>query len=121
VLGLFDAVDRQGTLGAGLAFQRKSLEGGVRVLLSNPPVFQLQGGVLPGYGLLRPFLGLRASLLPGVNTYGAGPVLGGRLGLPAGLVGVVEVGADYFFISRDDRNRFAFTAQAGLGFDLRLP
>jgi tetratricopeptide (TPR) repeat protein len=120
VLGLFDAVDRQGTVGAGLAFQRKSLEASVRVLLSAPPVFQLQGGVLPTYGVLRPFLGVRASLLPGVDTYGAGAVLGGRLALPAGLVGVVDLGADYFFISRDDRKRLAITAQAGLGFDLHL-
>ncbi|WP_163997102.1 tetratricopeptide repeat protein [Pyxidicoccus caerfyrddinensis] len=121
VFGLFDAVDRRGTLGAGLAFQRKSLEGSVRVLLGDPPVFQLQGGVLPRYGVLRPFLGLRASLLPGIDTYGAGPVLGGRLALPAGLMGVVDVGADYFFLSRDDRHRFAVTVQAGLGFELHLP
>lgn len=121
VLGLFDAVDRQGTLGAGLAFQRRALEGSVRVLLSDPPVFQLQGGVLPGSGSARPFLGVRASLLPGLHIYGAGAVLGGRLALPAGLVGVVDLGADYFFISRDDRKRFAVTAQAGLGFDLPLP
>jgi tetratricopeptide (TPR) repeat protein len=121
LLGLFDAVDRRGTLGAGLAFQRKSLEGSVRVLLGDPPVFQLQGGVLPRYGVLRPFLGLRASMLPGLHIYGAGTVLGGRLALPAGLVAVVDVGADYFFISRDDRKRFAVTAQAGLGFDLHLP
>jgi hypothetical protein len=121
VLGLFDAVDRQGTLGAGLAFQRSSLEGSVRVLLSDPPVFQLQGGVLPGYGRLRPFLGLRTSMLPGLHIYGAGAVLGGRLALPAHLVGVVDLGAEYFFISRDDRKRLAVTAQAGLGFDLHLP
>ncbi|HYH99352.1 tetratricopeptide repeat protein [Hyalangium sp.] len=121
VLGLFDAVDRQGSLGAGLAFHRKSLEGSVRVLLGAPPVFHVQGGVRPGDGVLRPFLGLRASLLPGIDTYGAGPVLGGRLALPAGLVGVVDVGADYFFISRADRHRFAVTVQAGLGFDLHLP
>jgi tetratricopeptide (TPR) repeat protein len=121
LLGLFDAVDRQGTVGAGIAFQRKSLEGSLRVLLSDPPVFQIQGGVLPDYGILRPFLGLRASMLPGLNIYGAGAVLGGRLALPAGLVGVVDLGADYFFISRDDRKRFAITVQAGLGFDLHLP
>jgi hypothetical protein len=120
LLGLFDAVDRQGTLGVGLAFQRKSLEGSVRVLVSDPPVFQLQGGMMPGYGMLRPFLGLRASMLPGLNTHGAGAVLGGRLALPAGLVGMVDLGADYFFISRDDRKRLAVTAQAGLGFDLHL-
>lgn len=121
VLGLFDAIDRHGTLGAGLAFHRQSLEGSVRVLLGEPPVFHLQGGVLPDDGVLRPFLGLRTSLLPGIQTYGAGPVLGGRVALPAGLVAVVDLGADYFFISRDDRNRFALTAQAGLGFDLALP
>ena len=121
VLGLFEAVDRQGTLGVGLAFQRRSLEGSVRVLMADPPVFHLQGGMLPFHGVLRPFLGVRASLLPGIDTYGAGPVLGGRLALPAGLMAVVDVGADYFFISRADRHRFAVTVQAGLGFDLHLP
>lgn len=121
VLGLFDAVDRQGTLGAGLAFQKSSLEASLRVLLGDPPVFQFQGGVLPGSGSVRPFLGVRASMLPGLGIYGAGAVVGGRLALPGGLVGVVDLGADDFFINRDDRRRFAVTAQAGLGFDLHLP
>ncbi|MDY7224893.1 hypothetical protein [Hyalangium rubrum] len=120
-LGLFEAVDRRWTLGVGLTFQHGSLEGSIRMMLGHPPLFQVQGGVLPGYGVLRPFLGLRASLLPGQQTYGVGPVLGGRIALPAGLVGVVDLGADYFFTRRDDLQRFAVTAHAGLGFDLRLP
>jgi hypothetical protein len=119
--GLFEGVGRQWTLGGGISFQRKSVEGSVRVLLGDPPVIHLQGGVLPGHGAWRPFLGLRASLLPGIQTYGAGPVVGGRIALPAGLVGVVDLGADYFFTRRNDRNRFAVTVQAGLGFDLQLP
>lgn len=120
-LGLFEAVDQQWTLGVGLTFQRKSLEGSVRVLLGDPPVFHLQGGVLPGHGTLRPFLGLRASLMPGLDTYGAGPVVGGRIALPAGLVGMIEVGADYFFTRQNELYRFAVTVQAGLGFALDLP
>ncbi|WP_224241589.1 tetratricopeptide repeat protein [Hyalangium gracile] len=121
VLGLIEALDRQWTVGAGFAFRRKSLEGSVRVMLGDPPVFQLQGGVLPGQGDFRPFLGLRASLLPGIDTYGAGPVVGGRIALPAGLVGVVDFGADYFFTRPNSRYRFAVTAQAGLGFSLPVP
>jgi hypothetical protein len=121
VFGLFDGVDRQLTVGAGLAFERKPLEVSVRVLLGAPPVFQVQGGVVPGEGALRLFLGGRASLLPGINTYGGGPVAGGRLALPAGFVGMVDLGVDYFFVSRDDRLRLAVTAQAGVGFDLHLP
>jgi hypothetical protein len=76
--------------------------------------------VLFGDAAWRPFVGLRASLLPGLKSYGAGPAVGLRFALPAGLVGLTELGADYFFISRDDRYRLALTAQAGLGFDFRL-
>ena len=121
VLGLYEVVDRQGLLGAGVAFRRELLEGSVRVQLGSPLVFHLQAGVLPGRGMWRPFLGLRASLVPGLDSYGVGPVVGGRIALPAGLVGVVDVGADYFFAGQDDRYRFALTAQAGLGFDVHLP
>jgi hypothetical protein len=119
-LGLFEAVDQQWTVGGGVTFRRESLEGSFRVLIGNPPTFHLQGGFLPGHGAWRPFLGLRASLLPGLSTYGMGPVVGGRVSLPGGLVGLVEVAGDYFFGGRDDLYRFAVTAQAGLGFDLRL-
>lgn len=119
-LGLFEAVDRQWTLGGGVAIRRESLEGSLRALVGNPPVFHLQGGFLPGQGAWRPFLGLRASLVPGLKSYGVGPVIGGRIALPGGLVGLVDLGGDYFFAGRDDRYRFAVTAQAGLGFDLRL-
>jgi hypothetical protein len=121
VLGLYEAVGRQGLLGAGVAIRRELLEGSVRVMLGSPLLFHLQAGVVPGRGMWRPFLGLRASLVPGLNGYGVGPVVGGRIALPAGLVGVVDLGADYFFAGQDDRFRFALTAQAGLGFDVRLP
>jgi tetratricopeptide (TPR) repeat protein len=119
-LGLFDAVAREWTVGAGVSFRRESLEGTLRVLVGNPPAFHLQGGFLPDRGDWRPFLGARASLIPGLASYGAGPVVGGRVALPWGLVGVLDVGADYFFAGRDDRYRFAITAQAGIGFDVRL-
>ncbi|MFL5346515.1 MAG: tetratricopeptide repeat protein [Hyalangium sp.] len=119
-LGLFEAVDRQWTLGGGVAFRRESLEGSLRALIGNPPAFHLQGGFVPGHGAWRPFLGLRASLVPGLKSYGAGPVVGARIALPGSWVGLVDLGGDYFFAGRDDRYRFAVTAQAGLGFDLRL-
>ncbi|HEX8697495.1 MAG TPA: tetratricopeptide repeat protein [Myxococcaceae bacterium] len=119
-MGLFDAVARKGTVGAGASVRRNTLEGSLRVLLGDPPVFHLQGGLVPDTGDWKPFLGLRATLLPGLDSYGAGPVVGGRIKLPAGFVAVVDVGADYFFAGRDDRYRFAVTAQAGVGFDFRL-
>ncbi|WP_224362356.1 tetratricopeptide repeat protein [Hyalangium versicolor] len=118
--GLFDAVNRTGTLGAGASLRRESLEGSLRVLLGKPPVFHLQAGWLPGHGAWRPFLGLRAGLMPGLESYSAGPVVGARAALPGGMVGLVEAGADYFFLGRDDRYPFAVTVQAGVGFDLRL-
>jgi hypothetical protein len=120
VLGLFEAVDRSWSVGAGASVQRKSLEGGVRVLLGNPPAFHVQAGWLASQERWRLLLGMRASLVPGLDSYGAGPVVGGRFALSRSLVGLVDVGADYFFTGRDDRYRFAVTAQAGLGFDVRL-
>jgi tetratricopeptide (TPR) repeat protein len=119
-LALFEAVDRRWTVGAGAAFQRKSLEASVRVLLGDPPAFHVQGGLLLGSSALRPFLGVRASLVPGLDSYGAGPVVGARYALPAGFVALAEVGADYFFAARDERYPLAITAQVGLGFNLRL-
>ena len=47
-------------------------------------------------------------------------MVGGRVNLPAGFVAVVDVGADCFFASRENRYRVAVTAQTGLGFDARL-
>jgi tetratricopeptide (TPR) repeat protein len=120
-VSLFEAVDRQWTLGAGLAYRRGPWEGSARVLVGNPPAFHLQGGLLLGSAWWKPFLGLRASLLPGLDSYGGGPVLGGRFPLRGGFVALLEVGADYFVASREDRYRFAVTAQAGLGLDIRLP
>ncbi|HYI02951.1 tetratricopeptide repeat protein [Hyalangium sp.] len=119
-VSLFEAVDGRWTVGAGATLRSSSLEGSLRVLLGDPPAFHLQGGIQFGHAALRPFVGLRASLLPGLRSYGAGPAVGLRFALPAGMVGLAELGADYFFIGRDDRYRFALTAQAGLGFDLRL-
>ena len=119
-LGLVEAVDRRWTVGGGVALQRKSLEGSFRVQLGDPPVFHLQGGVLLGSRDWRPFLGLRASLVPGLDSYAGGPVVGARLALPAGFVALAEVGADYFLASREERHRVAVTGQVGLGFNLRL-
>lgn len=134
--GLYDALGPQWTVGAGLAYHRGLLEAGARMMLnwdpaSSPPsfrpTFQLQGGLLPGRFLplgeaLQPHLSLRAILVPGARSYGAGAVTGVRYKLPNGLVVLVDVGADYLFVTGDESyRRFALTAQAGLGFDVRLP
>ncbi len=121
VLGLAEAVAKRGTLGAGLGYHRDNLELGARVLLVGPMAFHLQGGWLPGRTAARPWLGLRLSLLPSLNAYGGGVVVGGRYALPAGLVALAEVSAEYFPIVRNDSYlNVAITAQAGLGFDIRL-
>lgn len=134
--GLYEALGSQWTVGVGLAYHRGLLEAGARMMLnsdpeSSPPsfypAFQLQGGLLLGRFLpigeaLQPHFSLRAILVPGARSYGAGAVTGVRFKLPNGLVALLDVGADYFFVTRDDNyRRFALTAQAGLGFDVRLP
>ena len=132
VMGLYEALGSQATVGVGLAYHRSLLEVGARALLnsdraSSPPrffpTFQLQGGVLLGSGTFRPHLGLRAILVPGAQSYGSGAVAGVRIALPKGFVALLDVGADYFFVTPGDgtyRN-LALTAQAGLAFDIRLP
>jgi tetratricopeptide (TPR) repeat protein len=130
ILGLYELLGRQGTVGAGLSFHRGALEGSARALLNRDPssfpprlfpTFQLQGGALLGSGALKPHLGLRAILVPGARSYGAGAVAGLRLALPKGFVALVDVGVDRFFVTADDTYRqTAVTAQAGLGFDLQL-
>jgi tetratricopeptide (TPR) repeat protein len=137
VLGLFEVLGSQWTLGVGLSYHRGLLEGGARVMLnrdpaSSPrrffPTFQLQGGLLPsrgltlGSGALQPHVGLRAILVPSVQSYGGGVVTGVRYNLSNGLVTLMDVGADYFFVTADDSyRRIAVTVQVGLGFDVRLP
>jgi hypothetical protein len=121
LLGLFEARDRALLLGGGLAYSHGALEGSARVWISPSPVFHLQGGLLLGNGVLRPHLGLRATLVPGEGGYGAGALAGGRISLPAGLVGLVDVGGDYFFVSDEAHQRFALTVQVGLGLELFRP
>jgi tetratricopeptide (TPR) repeat protein len=121
LIGLVEALDRGWTVGLGAGVQLKSLEGSVRVLLGAPAVIHLQGGMLFGdSSVWKPFVGLRASLLPVIDSYGGGPVVGARFMLPKGFVALAEVGADYFFIGREDRLPWALTAQVGLAFDVRL-
>lgn len=120
-LGLVEPLNRLWRPGAGVSFYRGLLEGGAHVWLGGPPAFHFQGGLVPGWGRrARPFMGVRAILNPGAGGYGAGAVVGGRFVLPAGFVALVDVGADYFFIGDEAHQRFALTAQAGLGFDVRL-
>ncbi|WNG27653.1 hypothetical protein F0U62_29210 [Cystobacter fuscus] len=135
--GLYEALGPQWTVGAGLAYHRGLLEGGARVMLNRDPAtdpprlfptFQFQGGVLPGRGLalgsgtLQPLVALRAILVPGTRSYGGGVVTGVRYKLANGLVALLDLGADYLFLTPDDGSyrNFAVTAQAGLGFDVRL-
>lgn len=130
-VGVYEFLGGQATAGAGLSFHRGLLETGARVLLTRdsstlPPALlphlQLHGGVLLGSGTVRPHVGPRLLLIPGARSYGAGLMVGARFALPARFVALVDVGADYFFITPDDSyRRLALTIQAGLGFDVRLP
>jgi hypothetical protein len=124
-VGLIDTLD--GTLlpGVGLGYSQGPFEAGVRAWLVRRPVFNLQGGVLVGPDALKAHLGLRGTLASGTGGSGGGFVIGGRLTLPAGLVAVLDVGAEYFFIrGRDvegnEINPFALTALAGVGLSLDL-
>jgi hypothetical protein len=47
-------------------------------------------------------------------------VAGVRFKLRNGLVALLDVGGDYFFVRDESYWPFAVTAQAGLGFDVRL-
>jgi hypothetical protein len=120
VFGLVEPLQRVWRPGVGVSLHGGLLEGSARVWVGGPPAFHLQGGLVPGRGGLRPFVGLRATLNPGAGGYAGGVAVGGRLALPAGLVALLDVGADYFFIGDEAHERFALTAQAGLGFDVRL-
>lgn len=120
VFGLVEPLHRVWRPGVGVSFHRGLLEGSARVWLGNPPAFHLQGGLVPGSDGPRPFVGLRATLNPGAGGYAGGVVVGGRFPLPAGFVALLDVGADYFFIGDEVHQRLALTAQAGLGFDVRL-
>lgn len=121
LLSLVEAGERALLLGGGLAYSRGALEGSAHVWISPSPVFQFQGGLLLGSRVLRPHLGLRATLVPGEGGYGAGAVGGGRVFFPAGLVGLVDVGGDYFFVRDEAHQRFALTVQVGLGLELFRP
>ncbi|MCY1079239.1 hypothetical protein [Archangium lansingense] len=131
VHGLVEALGSQWTVGVGLAYHQGWLEASARALLNSDPgfspprfspTFHLQGGLLLGKGALRPHLGLRAILVPGMASYGVGAVAGLRWALPASFVALVDVGAEYcIIVPNHDYRCAALTAQAGLGFDLHLP
>jgi tetratricopeptide (TPR) repeat protein len=127
----------------GLAYHQGRFEGGARVMLVTyfsftqselhsevHPQIQLQGGVL-GRGLalssgaLQPHVGLRVILQADTGNAGGGAVLGGRYTLSNGFVALLDVSANYFFVSMPNptypQPRFDLTLQAGLGFDVRLP
>ena len=117
-LGFSEPMEGGWRLGAGVTLERDMLEGSARAWFPGTPVFHLQGGLVPGSTALRPVLGVRAVLVPAEGGYGVGAVVGGRLLLPAHLVALVDVGADYFLVADESHHRFAFTVQAGLGFNL---
>jgi tetratricopeptide (TPR) repeat protein len=119
-LGFSEPLERGWRLGAGVSLHGGMLEGSARAWFLGPPVLHLQAGLVPGSTALRPVLGVRAVLVPTEEGYGVGAVVGGRFLLPAQLVALVDVGADYFLVADEAHHRFAFTLQAGLGFDLPL-
>jgi tetratricopeptide (TPR) repeat protein len=131
VLGLYAALSNQWTVGGGIAFHRGLLEVSARALLNRDPVssppklyptFQLHVGVLGG-GRIQPHVGLRATHISLMDSYGAGAVAGLRYTLANNFVVLMDVGTDLFFHTPDyaNQDKFHVTIEAGLGFDVRLP
>ncbi|MFL5351279.1 tetratricopeptide repeat protein [Archangium sp.] len=119
-LGIVDATGNV-LMGTGVTYGRGPWEASARAWFSGAPVFHLQGGWLLGSGVFHPYLGLRGLIAPGRQGYGGGGVVGARYSLPAGFVAMLDVSAEYFIVNDGTHEPLAFTALAGLGFDVRLP
>ena len=67
-LGLNELQSRAWRTGVGLTLSRGLLEATGRTWLGGPALHHLQVGLTPGSGPLRPFLGLRAVLVPSAGA-----------------------------------------------------
>ncbi|NMO19691.1 tetratricopeptide repeat protein [Pyxidicoccus fallax] len=122
VFGFVDPVGKSVGAGGGLTYGSGSFEVGARVLLGSDVGAGLQAGYVLGDGAFRPHVALRATAVPGLSAYGAGPVVGARFALGRSLTALVDVGGEFFFkVPETGYRSFALTASAGFGFDLLSP
>ncbi len=113
-------------LAAGLTFGSRSVEGTGRVLLGGSLAYELEGGLLFGEGALRPRLGLRGTLVPERNVFGAGLMLGGRMALSPRFTALADLGVEFFAtlspdVPPEQSRSLVVLLSVGLGFNLLSP
>jgi tetratricopeptide (TPR) repeat protein len=119
--GFVDVVDRRSWgLTAGLTLGGGPLEGSARVVLGRQVGVELEAGYLFGTGVFQPRVAVRGTSVPGLELWGGGAVVGGRLALSPRLTALVDVGAEYFS-ARTGYEQFVLVASVGLGFNLFSP
>jgi tetratricopeptide (TPR) repeat protein len=121
--GFVEAVEKQWGLGAGLTVGGGALEGSARLLIGDNLGAQLEAGYLFGEGAFQPRVGLRGTLVPGLDgsmAFGGGAVVGGRLALSPRFTALLDVGAEYFSAPSGYQD-VVVVVSAGLGFNLLSP
>jgi hypothetical protein len=122
-LGFIEGVEKRWGLGAGLTVGSGALEGSARVLIGDNLGAQLEAGYLFGRGALQPRVGVRGTLVPGLDgdiAFGGGPVVGGRLALSPRFTVLLDAGGE-FFAAPTGYQELVVTVSAGLGFNLLSP
>jgi len=119
-------VGRTWGLSAGLTFGGQSVEGTGRVLLGSSLAYELEAGLLFGEGALRPRLGLRGTLVPDRDVFGAGLMLGGRWALSPRFTALADIGVEFFAtlspdVPPEQSRSLAVLLSVGLGFNLLSP
>jgi hypothetical protein len=125
-VGFLEPVGRTWGLAAGLTFGGRSVEGTGRVLLGSSLAYELEAGLLFGEGALRPRLGLRGTLVPDREIFGAGLMLGGRMQLSPRFTALADLGCEFFAtlspdVPPEESRSFVVLLSVGLGFNLLSP
>jgi hypothetical protein len=125
-VAFLEPVGRTWGLAAGLTFGTHSVEGTGRVLLGGSLAYELEGGLLFGEGSLRPRLGLRGTLVPDREIFGAGVMLGGRWALSPRFTALADLGVEFFAtlspnVPPEQSRSLVVLLSVGLGFNLLSP
>ena len=125
-VGFLAPVGRTWGLAAGITFGSQSVEGTGRVLLGSSLAYELEAGLLFSEGALRPRLGLRGTLVPDRNIFGAGLMLGGRMALSPRFTALADLGVEFFAtlspdVPPEQSRSLVVLLSVGLGFNLLSP
>jgi hypothetical protein len=119
--GFVDVLNRQSWgLAAGLTLGEGPLEGTVRAVLGRQVGVELEAGYLFGTGAFQPRVAVRGTFVPGLELWGGGAMVGGRLALSPQLTVLVDVGAEVFS-ERTGYEQLVPMISAGLGYNLFSP